>query len=108
MNENTRVVRRTKKRKLRKRVYFLLIPIIVVLIGVSYAGYLYAKAGSMLEDSYADHGRDKSELRDTAVDPTKDNISILIVGVDASNVRNNKNNSRSDTLMLAKIGRAHV
>lgn len=105
MNENTRVVRRTKKRKLRKRVYFLLIPIIVVLIGVSYAGYLYAKAGSMLEDSYADHGRDKSELRDTAVDPTKDNISILIVGVDASNVRNNKNNSRSDTLMLATLNK---
>ncbi|WP_077329224.1 LCP family protein [Virgibacillus siamensis] len=104
MNENTRV-RRTKKRKLRKRVFFLLIPMMVVFVGVCYAGYLYAKAGSVLDASYMNHGRDKSDLRDEVVDPGKDNISILIVGVDASNVRNNKNNSRSDTLMLATLNK---
>ncbi|GAA0604752.1 LCP family protein [Virgibacillus siamensis] len=105
MNNDTRVVRRTKKRKLRKRVYFILIPLLLVFIGLSYAGYLYAKAESTLSDSYQNHGREKSDLRESAVDPLKDNISILIVGVDASDVRNNKNNSRTDTLMLATLNK---
>ncbi|WP_337018000.1 LCP family protein [Oceanobacillus massiliensis] len=104
-NIKTRVVKR-KKRKLRKRVYFILFFSLITFLAVlSYASYLYIKADSVFSDSYEDDGRNKSELRENAVDPTKDNVSVLIMGVDASDVRSNANNSRTDTLMLATLNK---
>ncbi len=101
----TRVVRR-KKRKLRKRAYFILLPLILVFLGVaSYASYLYIKADSVLSDSYEDDGREKSDLRESKVDPNVDNVSVLIMGVDASDLRNNADNARSDTLMVATLNK---
>ncbi|ASK62168.1 transcriptional regulator [Virgibacillus phasianinus] len=100
----SRMGKRGKKRKLRKRAYFILIPILVVFVGVlTYAAYLYTKADSVFSESYKDDGRAKSDLREEAVDPAKDNVSILIIGVDQSDTRNNKGNARSDTLMLATL-----
>jgi len=104
-DESRRTIRRKKKRKLRKRAFFILIPLFVIFVGLSYATYLYVKADSVLSDSYQDDGREKSELRDTKVDPTEDNVSILITGVDASDVRNNSDNARTDTLMLATLNK---
>ncbi len=46
-------------------------------------------------------GRDKSDLRDKVVDPTKDNVSILFIGIDESKSRNFGTSTRSDALMLA-------
>ncbi|MFZ3580398.1 LCP family protein [Virgibacillus sp. DJP39] len=100
----SRVAKRGKKRKLRKRAYFILIPVLVLFLGLlTYAALLYAKADSVFTDSYKDDGRDKSDLRDDVVDPASDNVSILIIGVDQSNVRNNEGSARSDTLMLATL-----
>ncbi|WP_430790336.1 LCP family protein [Virgibacillus flavescens] len=100
----SRMVKRNKKRKLRKRAYFILIPILAIFISLlSYAAYLYTKADSVFSESYQDDGRDKSDLRDQAVDPAEDNVSVLIVGVDQSDVRNNEGSARSDTLMLATL-----
>ncbi|WP_106496191.1 LCP family protein [Lentibacillus sp. Marseille-P4043] len=107
MPDNSRRVKR-KKRRLKKRVVFILVPILIVFFGlVSYATYLYVKADSVFSDSYKDDGREKSELRDTTVDPDVDNVSVLIMGVDASDIRkNNKNgNSRTDTLILATLNK---
>ena len=99
-----KVVRR--RRRIRRRVYFILIPIVLVFLAlVTYASYLYIKADSVLSDSYEDDGREKSELREEAVDPTKDNVSVLIMGVDASNVRNNEDNARTDTLIVATLNK---
>ncbi|RKQ34305.1 LCP family protein [Oceanobacillus halophilus] len=103
--ETTRLVK-TKKRKIRKRVYFIILPIVIAFLAVlSYASYLYIKADSVLTDSYEDDGREKSDLRETIVDPTEDNVSVLIMGVDASNVRNNAESSRTDTLMVATLNK---
>ena len=100
----TRVVQK-KKRKFRKKLYFILIPILVVFVGVlSYATYLYAKADSVLSDSY-ESDRGKSELRQNAVDPNIDNVSVLIMGVDASDVRANAESSRTDALMVATLNK---
>ncbi|WP_188454977.1 LCP family protein [Virgibacillus oceani] len=100
----TRMVRRRKKRKLKKRALFILVPVLVAFFAlISYATYLYIKADSVFSESYQDDGREKSELRDKIVDPSEDNVSVLIMGVDASDVRNNKKNSRTDTLMLATL-----
>ncbi|MEN1967770.1 LCP family protein [Lentibacillus sp. N15] len=106
MSNQTRFVQRKKKRKLRKKVVFILVPFILAFLAVAtYGTYLYVKAGSVLSDSYEDDGREKSDLRETQVDPKIDNVSVLIMGVDASDIRNNKNNSnsRTDTLMLATL-----
>ncbi|GGJ98686.1 LytR family transcriptional regulator [Lentibacillus kapialis] len=104
-DESRRTMRKKKKRRLRKRAFFILIPLFIVVVGLSYATYLYVKADSVLSDSYEDDGREKSELRETEVDPTEDNVSILITGVDASDVRNNADNARTDTLMLATLNK---
>lgn len=101
----TRVVKR-KKRKVRRRVYTVLIPVFIAFLAVlTYGTYLYVKADSELSDAYEDDGREKSELRDSAVDPKFDNVSILLMGLDASNVRNNSESSRTDTLMVATLNK---
>ncbi|MFC4558004.1 LCP family protein [Virgibacillus kekensis] len=106
MNENTRSnLRKTKRRKLRKRAFLVLIPALLIFIGLSYSAYLYVKADTVFSNSYKDDGRLKSDLRAEGVNPNKDNVSILIVGVDASDVRNNKDHSRTDTLMLATLNK---
>ncbi|RYG72160.1 LytR family transcriptional regulator [Lentibacillus lipolyticus] len=102
----SRIERRSKRRKRRKYLLFILIPLLAVFIGVSsYAAYLYVKAESVFSKSYEEDGRDKSELREKAVDPSEDNVSILIAGVDASDVRNNSDGARTDTLMLATLNK---
>lgn len=105
-DESRRTIRRKKKRRLRKRAFFILIPLFIIIVGAgSYATYLYVKADSVLSDSYEEDGREKSDLREEEVDPTEDNVSILVAGVDASDVRNNAGDSRTDTLMLATLNK---
>ncbi|WP_026907561.1 LCP family protein [Paucisalibacillus globulus] len=99
----SRMVKRTKRRKLRKRVFFISIPLIFfVAVGI-YVGTIYLKADQVLSDSYVDDGREKSDLREKIVNPIDDSVSVLIMGVDASNIRANENNSRTDTLMVATL-----
>ena len=48
--------------------------------------------------------RVKSDLRDEVVEPLKDNVSILFIGVDESEKRNQgDSNSRSDALLVATL-----
>lgn len=105
MPTQTRIVKR-KKRKLRKRAYFILIPLILGFFSVViYASYLYIKADSVLSNSYEDDGMDKSALRESTVDPSVDNVSVLIMGVDSSDLRKNEDNARTDTLMVATLNK---
>lgn len=95
-----------KKRKLRKGVLITLIIIGLALISVvGYGSYLYVKANNAVSDSYEDDGREGSDLRDFEVDPNIDNVSVLIIGVDENEHRDNAETSRSDTLMLATFNR---
>lgn len=105
---NRRQSRKKKKRRLRKRRVLLVVLSPFLLFGLAalvYSGYLYLKAQSVLSDSFVDDGRDKSDLRDKAVDPLEDNISVLIIGADSSEKRKNQGNPRSDTLMLATLNK---
>ncbi len=96
-NRQMRKVRRRKKNKKRIAAVILFPILIVVLVAGGYAGYLYVKAQNVLSDSYDDgfvkNGRD--------VNPAKDNVSVLFMGVDDSSVRDNEKGSRTDALMLA-------
>lgn len=109
-NSNTRIVQRSRKRKkvrkLRKPVVFLLVPLLLLFLsGLAYAGMLYTKTGKILASSFLEDGREKSSLRSKTVDPKFDNVSILIMGVDSSNIRKNSENARTDTLMVATLNK---
>ncbi|BAC14865.1 transcriptional regulator [Oceanobacillus iheyensis HTE831] len=101
------VMRKKKKRKIRKRVLFILLPIAIVFFGVlGYGVHLYVQAQNAVSNSYEDEGREKSALRENQVDPNIDNVSILIIGTDANEHRDNADNARSDALMLATFNKS--
>src|SRR5699024_10185238 len=107
---NTRIEKRTNRKKRNKKriLLFILLPIlIVILAGGSFAIHLYSTAKKAANDSYADVDRNDeiSDLRDEAVDPVEDNVSVLIIGVDDSEKRDYEENSRSDALMLATFNK---
>lgn len=108
MAKNDRDKTRVRKRKKRnkKRIFFTLSAVLVAFFAVvGYGAYLYIKANTVLSDAYEEDERDKSELRDKIVDPKFDNVSILIMGVDASDKRENEATARTDTLMLATLNK---
>lgn len=102
---NTRIQKRKTKRKLRRRVYFIAIPFIAIIAASIYLLDLYTTAETVLNESHEEDGREKSNLRETTVDPKEDNVSILIMGVDASDIRANGDNSRTDALMVATLNK---
>lgn len=107
MNKETQTSR-VRKRKInkRRRKLLILVPLLAVLISTLTLGvYLYTKAGSVLNDTYTDDGRDKSALRDSDVNPDIDDVSVLFIGVDDSAKRNYEDNARSDALMLATLNK---
>src|SRR5690625_3802295 len=99
----TRVTKR-KRVKRKKQIYMFLIPILIAVFTVIYwFVQLFSTAESVITDSYENDGREKSELRTETVDPAKDNVSVLIMGVDENDHRDNKGNSRTDALILATL-----
>lgn len=77
----------------------------ILISGSAYGFYLVKKAETAAEKSYeAVENRDGSVLRNSEVTPLEDNVSILFIGVDDSETRNQgTNESRSDALMLATL-----
>jgi len=92
-----------KKRIRRKRVLRILIPILAIGIGAaSYGGYLFTKASEVAANSKEELARgEQSEKREWAVNPLKDNVSILFMGVDDSQARDLGGATRTDALILA-------
>lgn len=100
----SRVVRR--RRRFRKRVWLIFIPILIAFISIAvYAVNLYLTTERVLSESHEEDEREKSELRDKVVDPKFDNVSILIMGVDSSEKRDNEASARTDALMLATLNK---
>ncbi|MFG6119290.1 LCP family glycopolymer transferase [Thalassobacillus sp. B23F22_16] len=98
-----RRTRRKSKGSVKK--IFLTIGIVLLFlagIGGGYAFYLYKSTSDMVSGSYEETGRDKdqSDMREKPVDPVEDNVSILFIGVDDSEHRDEED-TRSDALLLA-------
>ncbi|MUV37303.1 Transcriptional regulator LytR [Lentibacillus sp. JNUCC-1] len=105
-HQNVRSARRNKLRRRRRRLWLILMPFLLAFIGVGvYAGSLWLKADSVFSDAVKDIDREKSDLRDEAVDPGKHNVSILIMGIDISEKRKNDGDPRSDSMMLATLNK---
>ncbi|WP_191560049.1 LCP family protein [Metabacillus idriensis] len=98
------VIRKKKKNKKRRRIFFILIPLLLIFFSiVGYGAYLALKVANVSSESQKDLERgSKSEMRDEAVDPTKDNFSVLFIGVDE---REGETNSRSDALILVTFNK---
>lgn len=101
----------SQKRTLKEKrlLWCLLIPLLIVALGAGgYSFHIYSKAKSVLNNAYAELGRgDKSSKREKAVKPMTDNISVLIMGVDESDIREKGYGkaTRTDALLLATINK---
>ncbi|HEK9100517.1 LCP family protein [Bacillus pfraonensis] len=104
LEQNTRSKKKRSKRKSVK--WFILIPFLLLIFGgVGYGSLLYNKAKAVVSDAYAQI--EKSTKRDKEVEPLKDNISVLIMGVDGSDIRKGQYGEavRTDALLLATINK---
>src|SRR5699024_725400 len=101
-----RMAQREAKKKNKRWLWFLLIPVLLLGIGaLSWGTYIYIKAENVISDSHENICRDKSDYRKEAVDPGKDNVSILIMGIDANEHRDNQDSARTDSLILATLNK---
>ncbi len=90
-------VKKKKKRPILRRILGLFL---LLFIGVGlYIGYVFYQTMDAANDSYDDLGRDKSKLRDYAVNISNDPVSILLLGVE--DYSSGGKGGRSDTLMVA-------
>jgi LCP family protein required for cell wall assembly len=108
MTNGNRLDRMNHRRVRNKRIkLFILLPILFLIISASaYGAFLYKKAENTANNSYeAIEGRVNSEKRYKKVHPKKDNISILFMGVDESDVRNFGDAVRTDALILATFNK---
>lgn len=76
----------------------------LLICATTYGIYLTKQAELAAGKAYEElAGRDVPKLRETKVEPIKDNISILFVGIDDSETRGQGENARSDALILATL-----
>lgn len=105
LQENTR----SKPKKSKKKIKIIISVIIFFLIvGGGYTWFLVNKASSAVRNAAHDLARgDKSDLRDKAVKPITNNVSVLVMGVDESDVRGKEYGEaiRTDALLLATFNK---
>lgn len=77
----------------------------ILISGTAYGIILMKKVETAADNSYeAVEDRQGSVLREEVVKPVEDNVSILFIGIDDSETRNQgADSSRSDALMLATL-----
>lgn len=105
---NRKKYKSVQKKGSRKRLTIkvsLLVALSLLLAVVVYGIDLQRKAINAADRAYeALDDRVKSDLREQAVEPIKDNVSILFVGVDESEKRSaSDTGSRSDALLVATL-----
>lgn len=93
-----------KKKHVVLKTFLILIALMIITAG-SYAFYLFKQSEKAANKAFdKNNTREKSELRQEKVEPLKDNVSILFVGIDDSKAREQgSDHSRSDALMLATL-----
>lgn len=100
--------KKAKKKSSGKRLAIkisLLVFLSAFLVVVTYGVILQKKALSAAERAYESlDNRSKSNLREEAVAPIDDSVSVLFLGVDESETRG-KENGRSDALLVATLNK---
>lgn len=105
MSDHTRSSKHKRRLKRKWRIFLgIMVPILVLALGGgAYATFLYKKAETAMAKSYKPVN--SVSKRSVKVDPSKDNISILFMGIDDSQSRHLGNNTRSDALMVATLNK---
>lgn len=102
----TRSVYKNKKKHNRLYQFFksiILLVIALLIIGGGTLAYLFFKVDDVTAGAQQDLERgDRSEIRETAVTPSKDNISILFLGLDD---RDGSLKGRTDAIILATFNK---
>lgn len=95
---------KSTKKRLALRVS-LLVAMSALIAVVGYAATLQSKAEKAVDRAHeVVPDRPKSDLREAKVEPAQDNVSILFIGVDDSEERQQgDSNSRSDALLFATL-----
>lgn len=92
------------------RAILILLSLSLVIVPVSYATYLYSTTKGAIDLSFSKNS-DKSNLREKAVDPSMDHISILFLGIDDSISRRENgqkvSEARTDAIVLATFDRSN-
>lgn len=98
------VSHKSSKKSLVLKISIMLIASMLISL-TAYGLYLHKKAETAAGNAFeAVQNREKSKLREEVVEPLEDNVSILFVGIDDSEQRDQgDSNSRSDALMLATL-----
>lgn len=101
---------KTREQVGKKRFILLFSLTFFLLLTISFGGYayyIYDKAQDTVNGAYEEVQRknERSSLRKEIVNPTKDNFSILIIGVDDSEDRDYNEHSRSDALLLSTFNK---
>lgn len=102
--EYQNVAHKSSRKPLFLKISLMLVASLLISL-TAYGVYLHKKAEIAADNAFeAIQDREKSDYRDKAVKPIEDNVSILFVGIDDSEQRNQgDDNSRSDALMLATL-----
>lgn len=103
---NRKEFKRAKRSKKKTVLYSILIVLgSIAILFATYGVYLAKKAETAANNSFqAIEDRNGSDLREEKVKPLTDNVSILFVGIDDSEVRGyGDDSSRSDALMVATL-----
>ncbi|CAH2716880.1 Polyisoprenyl-teichoic acid--peptidoglycan teichoic acid transferase TagT [Neobacillus rhizosphaerae] len=104
--QRSQLVNRKKKSRKKRIFMWIFLPILfVALCGAGYATFLLKKAESVVNKSYKPVNA--TSKRTAQVDPDMDNISILLIGVDASKSREKQYGDavRSDALLVATLNK---
>jgi LCP family protein required for cell wall assembly len=103
-NEYQSTAHKSSKKTLILKIILMLVASMLISL-TAYGVYLHKKAETAADNAFEKVvDRNKSELREKAVEPIEDNISILFIGIDDSEKRGQgEANSRSDALMLATL-----
>ncbi|QRN49475.1 LCP family protein [Macrococcoides bohemicum] len=92
------------------RIILIFLSLSLAVVPVSYAAYLYTTTKGAIDLSF-NKNIDKSKLRDKAVDPAMDHISILFLGIDDSISRRENgqkvSEARTDAMILATFDRSN-
>ncbi|WP_312473459.1 LCP family protein [Neobacillus sp.] len=104
--QRSQLVNRKKKSRKKRIFMWIFLPILFfALCGAGYATFLLKKAESVVNKSYKPVNA--TSKRTAQVDPDMDNISILLIGVDASKSREKQYGDavRSDALLVATLNK---
>ncbi|MGG3563708.1 LCP family protein [Neobacillus rhizosphaerae] len=105
--QRTQRMSQKKKKSRKKRIFmWIIVPLLIVALGgAGYATFLLKKAESVVNKSYKPVKT--VSKRTSAVNPSEDNISILLIGVDESKSRQKQYGDavRSDALLVATLNK---